>query len=216
MLITDVTVRVGKWASLPLLLLVACGVYFAFQCQATSFFGATFGRDCETDRIGAGTSWINSTSFQGELAAAMQRGTGSALMVGTSFYNSVQDPALLAAVDRGVDLRYVFLNPKIGDELLRRIAGAFGQDANDLRSELSNTYYGLSSVYCKLVNEEKEGHLNVRVLDESIGTRMYFYNVSDGETAKGTDAVAFVVPYVHGHDSPNLPGFKVGGDVGKA
>ena len=37
-LISDVTVKVGKWASLPLLLLVACGAYFASQCPATSFF----------------------------------------------------------------------------------------------------------------------------------------------------------------------------------
>ena len=145
----------------------------------------------------------------------MQRGHRSALMVGTSFYKSVQDPALLEAVGRGVELRYVFLNPGIEDELLWRIAGAFGQDAEDLRSELSNTYYGLKSVYCKLLKEDKEGHLNVRVLDESIGTRMYFYDVSDGKTAKGTDVVAFVVPYVHGHDSPNLPGFQGWGRRGQ-
>ena len=43
-----------------------------------------------------------------------------------------------------------------------------------------------------------------------------FFHVADETIPNNSNILALIVPYVHGHDSPNLPRFKVGGDVAAA
>ena len=200
-------------------MVVAVGFWFASRCPPTEFFGMPFGMACEDDPGGGLRQsepsetrlmgfWTRSHEFQHEINSAMKEAKDSAWILGTSFHQHIQKYLLLEMIDRGVHLRYLFLNPSTE---LDNIAKSFGQTAEELKSELDKTFEALKGVYCAL-EANKQEFLQARLVNQPIGARMYFFDRSD--SSDDSNRKIFLVPYLYSEDSPALPGFMFDGQVG--
>lgn len=212
-----------KWALLGLLSLavvvVGYGIFLSAKCEQTQFFGMAFGRDgCDANGADDGnmTAWNRSERFQVEIADEIDNAARSVFMSGTSFYISVGDGVKDAALI-GKKFRYVFLDPGTSDEALEEVANFFGQASVELRGGLDKTFGELRGIFCDLKQQGLSGSLEVRLVDGFVGSRLYFFDPPTEEEGSETENVsAYVVPYVNGTDSSNLPGFRVSGDAARS
>ena len=204
-----------------LLLLVAFvvdhGIYLSKRCETSRFFGMDFGRDgCDANGAGVvvsenATFWYRSIEFQPEIIEEIDNADRSVFMSGTSFYRSVGNHVKDAALS-GKKFRYVFLNPDISNETMEEFARFFGQRSSMLRAELNQTFEALRGIFCDLKEQEVSGNLKVRLTDTLVGSRLYFFDSSNG-----TEEIhAYVVPYVSKSNSPDLPGFRVDGEIARS
>ena len=161
--------------------------------------------------------WLESKNAQDEIRDAVTGAKNSVWMFGTSFYKSVDTAdTVVERVNKGVNLRFVFLRPKDEQceqderckENFAKIANFFGQTSEQLNAEIIKTFGTLQQAYCKIKNEKRENtdHLEVRLVDWRPGARMYFID-------PGIDITMFLVSYLYGSDSPDLPAFRYDGEI---
>ncbi|HEU4688405.1 MAG TPA: DUF5919 domain-containing protein [Vicinamibacterales bacterium] len=149
--------------------------------------------------------FVESSDIQAELGSEIGRATQEIWLFGTNFHISTVDrrPALLEKLQSGVHVRYLILNPAVPN--LDVVAADFGQSVDELRQEclkgLRNVLELKQQWEAVRSRSRKPGQLEIKLYDRTPSARMYVF---DPRVPSGH---SIYVPYMHGFNSPNLPGY---------
>lgn len=149
--------------------------------------------------------FVESSDVQAELGHEIARAQQEIWLFGTNFHISAVDrrPALLQKLQAGVKIRYLILNPAVSN--LDVVAADFNQSVEELRAECLK---GLRDVVelkrqweSAIHNTARPGELEIRLYNRTPSARMYVFDpaVPSGHS--------IYIPYMHGFNSPNLPGY---------
>jgi len=147
----------------------------------------------------------HSNDYLSELDRPIHEARHEIWFFGTDFYISAGErrEALLEALRRGVHIRYLVFDP--ASPKLPQLARDFGQTEGELRSECAKSMESLREL-ARVWREEARrsptpGELELRLFDVTPRGRLYVFDpaIPGGHS--------FLVPYVNGANSSELPGF---------
>jgi hypothetical protein len=183
---------------------IPSALVLAFTVGLGTIFFANYGNILLKD-TGLIRRYVQSSELQAELGREIARARQEIWLFGTNFHISTVDqrPALLSGLKNGIKIRYLILNPAVPN--LDVIAADFGQSPGELREECLK---GLNDILelrrqweLAAPSTATPGELEIRLYERTPSARMYVF---DPLHPAGH---SIYVPYMHGFNSPNLPGY---------
>jgi hypothetical protein len=126
-----------------------------------------------------------------------------AWFIGTTFYISTDQyhDLILNRLAEGVDLNFLILNPE--GEAVRKVAHLLGVGEKELALDSMSGIRILSRTLDEARKSNLPGTLRVKIVDEPIQTRLYFFD------PKADEGRLYYIPQLNGTNSQTLPGFLV-------
>jgi hypothetical protein len=138
--------------------------------------------------------------YLGKMGGLINAANSDITFAGASFYISLpqQRENLLAAIERGVRVRVLFLDPYSPN--IQQIAEAFQDTTDVLVNEGINTAIFLDQLRNQARGAGYPGRLEVKLLHNPIGARFYIFDRAN------QNSLTYFIPYVNGKNSPTTPG----------
>ena len=149
----------------------------------------------------------NSNDFLPEIPKLLQSTEENVWFFGTNFHISASDREkdIIKALERGVQVRFLILDPESPDYYYKQMESDFGQNAETIKSECISGLSKILDIKEKWDNSPLKGRslgeIEVRTYKHYPWARMYLFdsNLDDG--------TIYYVPYLSGLNSPAVPGF---------
>jgi len=140
-------------------------------------------------------------SFLPKLHSLIEDAKEEVWFIGVSFYISLPENKadLLAALERGVDVRFLVYNPLSAD--LAEVADGFSQSPEELLGELTITIENLRALQNEAARRRTKGDIQIRLFSSIPKMRIYAFD------RRSSDGVTFFIPHVDQQNSPTVPGF---------
>jgi hypothetical protein len=147
------------------------------------------------------------TGDKQQFPSLLRQAKREAWFVGTTFYISVDQyhDVILKKLADGVDLNFLVLSPN-GDAV-GKVAHLLGVTEKELASDCLTGIRILSRTSEESQKADYPGTLRVRIIDEPIQTRLYFFD------PRADEGYVYFIPQMNGTNSQTLPGFLVENSV---
>ena len=148
----------------------------------------------------------NSNDFLPNLPKLLEGSKKSVWFFGTNFHITAGDRKndIISALERGVQIRFLVLDPESPDYIYKQMESDFGQNALTIRAECES---GLSKILDlketwdkSPLKERSLGEIEIRVYSHYPWARMYLF---DSGLENGS---IYYVPYFSGLNSSDVPG----------
>ncbi|MGY4198947.1 hypothetical protein [Bradyrhizobium sp. USDA 4520] len=143
------------------------------------------------------------TGDKQQFPSLLKQAKREAWFVGTTFYISVDQyhDVILSKLAEAVDLNFLVLSPT-GDAI-GKVARLLGVTERELASDCLTGIRILGRTMEEAKAAHYPGTLQVRIIDEPVQTRLYFFD------PKADEGYVYFIPQMNGTNSQTLPGFLV-------
>lgn len=147
------------------------------------------------------------TGNKQQFPSLLKQAKREAWFVGTTFYISADQyhDVILNKLAEGVDLNFLVLSPN-GDAV-GKVAHLLGVTEKELASDCLSGIRILGRTAEEGQKANYPGTLRVRIIDEPVQTRLYFFD------PKADEGYVYFIPQMNGTNSQTLPGFLVENSV---
>jgi hypothetical protein len=198
----------SRWKKLAIVLpvvgsLAAALITAVFKDTSKTSSPVTKSTKKEVARIFERSNDFLATGDKQQFPLLLKQAKREAWFVGTTFFISVDQyhDVILNKLSEGIDLNFLVLSPD-GDAV-GKVAHLLGVTEKELASDCLTGIRILSRTAEEAQKVNYPGTLRVRIIDEPVQTRLYFFD------PKADEGYVYFIPQINGTNSQTLPGFLV-------